>query len=90
MTTTTNSTRYENGNRIVEQTVTYATSDDIIQLAQYQNQLGYTVKRIEDLKLVEATEATAQELSRLAVERARFEQLVIEQQAIVDGYAAGV
>jgi hypothetical protein len=88
MKTVNNSTRYENGARIVEQTATYTQSDDILQLAQYQSQLGGIVRRIEDLQVEGSSTVMTVDLSRLSTERSKFEQLIVEQQAIVNGYNA--
>lgn len=86
MTIIQNSTRYEKGNRIVEQTAVYLESDDLIQLAQNQSQLGHTVRRIEELNTKDKDAGEVRELTRLLEEKTRLTEEVKKQQNIVDGY----
>lgn len=87
VTTVNNSSTYQNGDRVVVQTVTYKLSDDIIQLGQLQNQLGRIIKRIEELHAVESNDSVVRELANFEIERTRVTAEVAVQQAHVDGYA---
>lgn len=83
MVTTINSIRYENGRRYAEQTVEYTLSDDILQLAQLQNQLGQVVRRMEGYV---GQPGAAAELARANEERARYETAIAAQQQLIYGY----
>lgn len=86
MTTEIISSIYQNGTRLVSQTVIYNQSDDIIQLGMLQNQLGHVVRRLEGLSTKESNDSIITEFNRLQDERAKLIEEIQAQQSYVDGY----
>lgn len=80
------SSAYQNGKRIVVQTVTYSLSDDLFQLGNLQNQMAHIVRRIEEVTTVEPNGDRERELARLQVEHDRLSAELTVQYAIVHGY----
>lgn len=80
MTTVINSTTYQDGKRITEQTVTYLKSDDIQALGRLQMNLAATLQQLEKMN------GTEPQYERLVSSKAVYEQAIAAQQAIVDGY----
>jgi hypothetical protein len=71
---------------VVTQTLVYTLSDDIITLGQLHNQLGHTVRRIEELETQPLNESVTRELEHLNQDRLKFLEEIRSQQAHVDGY----
>jgi multidrug resistance efflux pump len=79
MTTTTLNFKYENGQRIVEQLVTYDKSDDLFALANFQRRYERISKELEGVTEQEEIERLQENLETIKAE-------INEQQKIVDGY----
>lgn len=95
-TTTINSTRYANGERITEQTVTYKLSDDLMTRVQLCASHANCVKRLEELNAEYADEGTAverrttiaSEVSRINADIESYAAQITAQEAIITGYSA--
>ena len=95
-TTTINSTRYANGERITEQTVTYKLSDDLMTRVQLGASHAHCVKRLEELNAEYADEGTAverrtaiaAEIARVNADAGAYSAKIVEQEAIITGYSA--
>ncbi len=79
MTTTTLNFKYENGQRIVEQLVTYDKSDDLFALANLQRRYERISKELDEVTDQEEIERLQKSLETIKAE-------IDEQQKIVDGY----